>query len=367
MGRPRRPGPSVPRPPGQGVPPGMRSPGHASPRQIPPGHPPRRGMTPPGRRRGQPKHKAPPKHKHPQEAPTSGAAPDTPFEAVPEKNPVTGYRRRRSGRGWKKVLIFAVACVVLLLIGFGVYSTLQNLRDKESDTLLSADGTLDPNQVVSKFVELNGGLEKLGGVKSIRLEGEISQNGETFKFTTVKRRPRDFWLKIETEGYDIITGFSGTSEVWRKIAAHGKEYQAEIADHEAKQFKQGFVFFNPLVDYSLDEQKDAEYVGLVNLEGKQRAHKIRLPAADERTECFVYLDEKDFQLLRQRQYNDAGSLVDTIFDDYRLIQGFWIPHRIEMFVDDTLANTVNVAKTTLNVGVLSFFFEPPEDLPAMPR
>lgn len=218
------------------------------------------------------------------------------------------------------------------------------------------------DDIIGKYIEALGGMEKLQAVKSIKIAGKsvVSTMGFEAEFTRQSMRPHFLRLDINVQGQNMVQAYDGEN-AWQIVPFTGNLDPQSMPDFQAKGFKIQADMDGPLIDYKKKGHK-VELVGKEDLEGTKVYNlKITLKSGEI---INMFINSEDY-LLRKSKTKIAGPggneiETETYFSDYKLIDGTMMPRSITVN-NPTQGNvkiTVTEAKT--NVELDDSFFRMPE-------
>jgi outer membrane lipoprotein-sorting protein len=185
-------------------------------------------------------------------------------------------------------------------------------------------------EVISKYVQTRGGLEKIKSVKSERVTGTISFGAEAEGgFVVERERPLKMHMEITLNGQPFIRTYDGKSSGWiYNPFAPNPSVQAMTADDLRNIFDEA-DFDGPFVDYQAKGNK-LEFVDKEEVLGKT-AYKIKLTNKLGDVSYFSFDADGGLILKWEGDRMVAGKTVpwESFFHDYRDINGIKYPFLIE--------------------------------------
>ncbi len=204
---------------------------------------------------------------------------------------------------------------------------------------------------VSRMVEAN----------TLRLSGETSQQGATFNFTLYKKSPNLLRYEIDYKTRQVAIIFDGENGYY--LYLDEPQRPAVLASGEQRILLEQEAFFaGPLIS-AAERGYRMVYKGRTEIHGHDNAvYQVELTDTDSPAVMEVYLDAYSFlEVSREvRPTAEAKPLV-TYFSDFRDVQGFKIPYRVENYFDGKLVSSTKVKDVSIDVGILGYFFEKPTD------
>ena len=215
------------------------------------------------------------------------------------------------------------------------------------------------SEILKRYDRAHGGFTLDQETRSIRIRGEMEQQGETFEFVLYKRAPRSMRFECrQTSGSSFIV-YNG-KEAW---------FWNETEPESAKQLKgdalatvEQEAYFGGWLDWARSEGMGLELVEASgpSAEIPNQPFKIRATSRNGDVVGVVSLAPQSFlEIERALFVLREGAPVVTKFRDYREVNGFPVPHLVESFVGEELVAKTVVSEVAPNVGLLSLYFERP--------
>ena len=225
------------------------------------------------------------------------------------------------------------------------YGSIQELSDRE--TFMAA------------YLSVNCKSDLLRRTQTIRASGTIESGGENSSFTLIKKRPDKMRFTIKRGSQEIIFGVSADS-VWQCIRAPEQEDQfARIEGEEAAAWVAQTRFFDWIISAN---QGEGEIVGI---EVKQWAgnDSLKVGVMDAYGNTYeIFIDPQTLYPLAERQTLPDGRITETIYSDYRDVDGLPTPFQLAISKDSKVVSKIQLNNSALNVGLLSKLFELPNVL-----
>ncbi len=238
----------------------------------------------------------------------------------------------------KKVSLFLI---FLLIVGLAYSITLQ--------------------EILKKNYEARGGLDKLKGIKTLYLEGKMvnTQQNAEMPIKMWYKIPNKMRFEIEMMGKKIVQAYDG-EKAWWIMPFLGPEPKL-MPEEQAKSFKDQLNSFSPLVDYEKRGIK-IEYVGKDDLEGTE-VYKLKLTYKSGKV-AYYYLDaDSGIELMSEAFVSRGGEerKVQSIFSDYKEVNGVYFPFTIETKSGDMTAGSMTFSKILVNKDFPDSIFEFPKN------
>ncbi len=202
-----------------------------------------------------------------------------------------------------------------------------------------------PAELCSKDLEARGGLEKLNAVQGVKMTGTISMiplneirkaagPAQDTPFTLMQKRPNKVRLEIDMQGKKLIQGYDGADIAWG-LGPDAKEPDM-LLDDEGGMGEMVGLLLQDLADIDgplVDVKKKWARVDLDGTEGSGDDLVYRLKLSP--SEGFVrnvLLDGKT-SLIRQTTRGGSDFQLQTVYSDYRPLDGVQMPYSIEGKID----------------------------------
>ncbi len=215
------------------------------------------------------------------------------------------------------------------------------------------------DDVVAKWVQARGGMDKLKSVQTERVTLKLHAGMFEATIMQINKRPdmmrQEFILQgmAQVEAYDGKTG-------WQLNPFEGRRDAELLSEDETKSLVEQADIDGPLVDYAQKGHK-AELVGHDDVEGTD-CYKIKLTLknGDIRT---IYLDTDSLMEIKeesQTMIRGAMQEGETYYGDYEKVDGIYEPFAIESGQKGNPDRTkLTVEKVEFNVPVEDSVFEMP--------
>ena len=194
-------------------------------------------------------------------------------------------------------------------------------------SLSAAAQTAD--EIVSKYVQKIGGMEKLTAIKSMRTTGKFNGGGG-FEAVVVNEAKRPSMVREEfaLQGLAAVNAYDGKNG-WKINPFQGKKDAETLGEEELKQIVEDSDFDGPLVNYAAKGNK-VEFVGKEEYEGSD-VFKLKVTLANGTvkyyfldTDYYVPIKIETKQINRGTEYES-----ETVLGDYKEAGGVYFPFSVE--------------------------------------
>ena len=256
---------------------------------------------------------------------------------------------------------------VIGLASAAVYSVINNKASSPSAAPIEVRlpyGSLkelsDPKTFMSAYLSVNCNSDLLRRTQSIRVTGTIERDGLSENFTLIKKRPDKMRFFVK-QGLKEITFGTDAEIVWRCIRSPQKQEvnYVRIEGDEALKWIKQTRFFDLIISASQGEGQ------ILEIEGEQWAGKdsLKVRVIDTYGDTYViFIDPQTLYPLAQRQFRPNGKMSETIFNDYRDLDGLPTPFQLTVSQENNAASKIQISSAVINPGLLSKLFELPNAL-----
>ena len=195
--------------------------------------------------------------------------------------------------------------------------------------LVSPAAAQTVDEVIAKYVNAKGGMEKIKSVKSMRMSGKmVMGQGMEAPFTMTGKRPKMTRMEFTFQGMTGVQAYDGKN-AWMVMPFMGKKDPEALPAEETKVMDEQADMDGPLVDWKEKGHK-VELVGKEQVEGAD-VHKLKLTmkGGDVR---YYYLDAESFLEIKvEAKRKVRGTEIDgeTLFGDYKEVDGMPVAHTME--------------------------------------
>src|SRR6266542_2184991 len=197
--------------------------------------------------------------------------------------------------------------------------------------LFSAQTTPPPtaDEIVSRYIQRVGGLQRIQAVKSLRRSGKfVGGGGFEAEVMQENKRPGMVRQEFIIQGMAGINAYDGKNG-WKIDPFGGKKDPVTLGEDELKEILEAADFDGPLVNYQQKGNK-IEYAGMEPVEGTD-AYKLKVTLADGEIRNF-YMDTEYFVPIKietKRFIRGAERETEMVLGDYKSVNGWYLPHSQE--------------------------------------
>ena len=270
-------------------------------------------------------------------------------------------RSKRQVRRAKRVLFV----VVIGIVSAAAYSIVKSidLMDNTSAEDQFPHGSIQElsnmETFIAAYLSVNCKSDLLDRTQTIRAVGTIESGGHSLSFTLIKKRPDKMRFTMKEGSQEMIFGVSADT-VWQLIRAPRQEDQfARIEGEEAVTWMSQARFFDWIISAS---QGKGEIVG-IEVEQWSGNDSIKVRVIDDFGNNYaILIDPQTLYPLAERLTLPNGKVTETIFNDYRDIDGLPTPFKLTISREGKIVSKIQLKNASINPGILSHLFELPNAL-----
>jgi hypothetical protein len=187
------------------------------------------------------------------------------------------------------------------------------------------------DEVVAKYLQARGGMQKIKAVQTIKMTGKTVMGGGAMEapFVSMKRRPQDNRIEFTVQGLTGVQAFDGKSGVaWTVMPFLGKKEPEASPPEETKLMAEEADFDGPLVDWK-EKGHQLELVGKEQVEGAD-AWKLKLTRKSGNVD-YIYLDVEtglEVKTEAKRTLRGAEFEGESLLSDYKEVDGMTFPFTV---------------------------------------
>ena len=215
--------------------------------------------------------------------------------------------------------------------------------------------------VIKKYFDFIGGKKNWEKVKTLKTSGKYNYGGIEFPFTTYSKAPNLYKFIVPLEGKYYAQAFDG-EKGWKIDAFKNETTPTMLTGKAARSManEADVELQDAFIDYKRKGFR-------VTLEGKDTVDgkncvTIKLMRQDGNVETY-YFDELTYALVMKvspsKNTELQGTILNTLYSDYRNVNGIKIPFRSSSKSNDQLILEVTIEKAEANVAIDSKEFQSP--------
>ena len=213
-------------------------------------------------------------------------------------------------------------------------------------------------RILGQYTELFGGMRDTVGLSAVIIEGSIELDGRAMQFVMHRKRPNMLRYRLFLNQSSITSGFDGRIG-WIRKEAQGVVKIERASGAVLASLKQQGRFESPLFEH---ERKDDYRLRLLSQQYWEGRSVQVIEVTDPWNEVWLYfLDARTVHLLRVDRLDASRAVVSqTLYRDYREVEGFPFAHEVEERVRGNTVSVATIKTITVNPGLLSFYFREPK-------
>jgi len=219
--------------------------------------------------------------------------------------------------------------------------------------------TLTAEEVVAKNIQARGGIEKIRGVKTLRMTGTMLVGEDRLPTTIEWKRPSSTRWEFEADDQTAIQVFDGKNG-WTLMPFEGNTDPEPMSSAELEDIALQADLDGPLVDAEAKGNK-IELLGKDDAEGRA-AWKLKVTRKNGETR-FVYIDAETFLqtlTITNRTVDGRNIEIKSVIDDYRSVDGLQLPHSFDATAPGMpQGQSLRFSKAEVNVPIDDSRFQKP--------
>ena len=208
------------------------------------------------------------------------------------------------------------------------------------------------DELIAKNIQARGGMEKLKGIKTLRMRGRFEGGGGfTAAVTQENQRPDLVRETFTLQGMTSVQAYDGSTG-WQIQPFGGKKDPELMGEDDLRDLLLDADFDGPLVDYK-EKSSTVEFLGHDVVDGDDALRlKVTLKNGDI---IYDYLDPDTFiEIRKEIQQFIRGSVRDRVvgYGSYKPVDGVMYPFSISQGPKNHPdAQTTTVRKMEANVAI----------------
>ena len=208
------------------------------------------------------------------------------------------------------------------------------------------------DELIAKNIQARGGMEKIKGIKTLRMRGKFEGGGGfTAAVTQENQRPDLIRETFTLQGMTAVQAYDGSTG-WQIQPFGGKKDPELMGEDDLRDLLLDADFDGPLVDYK-EKGSTVEFLGHDVVDGDDALRlKVTLKNGDI---IYEYLDPDTFiEIRKEIQQFIRGSVRDRVvgYGSYKPVDGVMYPFSISQGPKNHPdAQTTTVRKMEANVAI----------------
>jgi len=216
------------------------------------------------------------------------------------------------------------------------------------------------DELVTKYVQARGGLEKIHAVHTVRVTATMVMPKLEIPVTMMMMRPNSVRMEFQVQGSIGVRAFDGTTG-WSQMPFLGNPQPVTITGAELADMRDQADLDGALVDYKA-KGSTVELVGKEKVNGAD-AYKLKLTRSSGNVRM-IYLDGSTYLDVKEEGHQSIEGKdreVETLISDYRDLDGLKYPFVIQSGLKDATdqQQKLTIEKVELNVPLDAALFKMP--------
>lgn len=216
------------------------------------------------------------------------------------------------------------------------------------------------DEVINKYIEFIGGVQKWKVVKTITTTGIYNYGGMEFPYKAYSKAPDRYKYVVTSNGKSFTQAYDGKIG-WRIDGFKNETKKLILKNKQATALanEADVELESPFINY----RQKGHSVALLGLDtaNNRQCYKIRMVKKDGDTVTYFF-DNKDFSLVKKQAISKNSemdrALMDVIYSNYNETAGIKIPYRIAYSSDGQKILTITVESLKLNLPMAESMFKP---------
>lgn len=256
-------------------------------------------------------------------------------------------------------------------------STLLSLNDKDSNELAtsSINDLLPENILITEslinasmpelkqselgkvltryYNQCLGGADHWETIKSIKISADLDSTTGMYHYESINKKPNFYKIAISLDGVTNIVAFDGNNK-WQKQISDEGVFFPEIVPQMDRMVNE--TELSSYLLFPLLKEKAFQYKGTVR-KFNTVCHQISLFAEqDYLIDYFIDVESYFIVSIKITDTLREFSPVLIRYSDYQMVDGLYLAHHIETFIDGKWDSTLKVNSINTNVGALGWMF-----------
>jgi outer membrane lipoprotein-sorting protein len=215
------------------------------------------------------------------------------------------------------------------------------------------------DDIINNVIKAMGGLEKIKAVKTAVIDGRTYQGAMEIPIMIKIKKPNKIRIEVIIQGQTMVQAYDG-SVGWQIIPFLGTTEPENSPEEETKMLKMQADLDGPIVDYK-EKGNKVELMGEEDMEGN-KVYKLKL-TMKEGDVHYIYIDKESYVPLKRSmsiKKGDSEIIVESIFSDYKSVEGVLIPFTTENKVGGQLTGSFVIGEIKFNVDLDDSIFTKPK-------
>ncbi|AHM58884.1 hypothetical protein D770_03085 [Flammeovirgaceae bacterium 311] len=203
------------------------------------------------------------------------------------------------------------------------------------------------DDIINNYLKNTGGAENWKQVKSMKMTGKMSMQNMEFPLVIYRMPEKKQRIEASIQGKEIIQAYDGTDAWWINPFMSGPEAQP-MPDEMASEMKEE-TFEDVFIDYK-KKGHQAELEGKETIDGAE-TYKVKLTKKGGDIRYYFFETENYVPIMIRSTVKEGqakGQNIDTMLSDYQEVEGFVIPHFMEVRMNGQAGQKIILEAITFN-------------------
>ena len=220
---------------------------------------------------------------------------------------------------------------------------------------LTATQSQSVDDVLTKYFESIGGVEKWKELKTMKLTGSVPTPQGEFAFEMNRKAPNKMIISLDVMGQKLIPQAFDGETAWTLNPFTGNTSAQKLPDEQIKDLKRDAVFEDPFIDFA-GKGHEVTYEGTGDVDGV-KCHILKLVQnkgkGDDESTSSYYFDSESYLpvLVKQTMSNEQMGTqeVDVYMSDYQDIgNGLMMSFNMDTRVGGQSVQAIKITKAVIN-------------------
>src|SRR5579859_1006192 len=193
-------------------------------------------------------------------------------------------------------------------------------------TLFGVPARADEAQkIIDQYLKAVGGSKAVARLQTLAIDGSVAVIGDAAPgtYTFKVKRPNRFYTELRANGDTLIESYNGKS-AWHQTA--GGEIST-LLGHDAVETEIAAQYYTARLESLAKRKVGATFKGEAQVHGRP-AQEVELTYPTG-VQWHVFFDAQT-HLIVEEKAQIAGTPREIYYDDYRVVNGVKLPHKIEL-------------------------------------
>ena len=207
----------------------------------------------------------------------------------------------------------------------------------------------DADEIVNKYINAIGGLDKIKAITTIKLTGKVTAGSMDIPFSQICKRPQMVLMESTIQGMTMKQAFDGT-QGWTINPFMGKKEPDLMSKDAEKAIQRNADFEGELINYK-DKGSKIDLIGKEDLEGSQ-VYNIKLTDKNNDITNF-YIDAESYLVVKQNdklKFDTKEISSESVLSNYKPVNGVLFPFSIESKSPDNPMGDAKIVVDTIETN-----------------